>query len=55
MLEPQAREQVIYCNVCLGIPPILIDSPLRFFGIQIIIGFVVLLAWLVIDQGLHLG
>ena len=27
-----------YCNLCLGLPPILIGSPRRYFGIQMLLG-----------------
>jgi hypothetical protein len=34
-------------NACLGIWPILIESPLRFFGIQMVVGIVCLFILLI--------
>ena len=37
--NPSVPEQEwIYCNPCLGIPPMVIVSPERFFGIQFLVG-----------------
>jgi hypothetical protein len=38
---PTAQSQaslLIYCNPCLGIPPIGIVSPLQYFGVQMLVG-----------------
>ena len=36
---PSVPEQEwIYCDPCLGIPPMVIVSPKRFFGIQLLVG-----------------
>ena len=35
---PAPEQEWIYCNPCLGIPPMVIVSPKRFFGIQLLIG-----------------
>ena len=32
------EQEWIYCNPCLGIPPMVIESPKRFFGIQLLVG-----------------
>jgi hypothetical protein len=31
---------LVYCSPCLGIPPIVIESPLQYFGIQMLVGAV---------------
>ena len=35
---PSQKPLFIYCNPCLGIPPIVIELPLRYFGIQMLVG-----------------
>jgi hypothetical protein len=35
---PSKASLLIYCNPCLGIPPIVIESPLQYFGMQMIVG-----------------
>ena len=35
---PSQEPLFVYCNPCLGIPPIVIESPLRYFGIQMLVG-----------------
>jgi hypothetical protein len=40
--------EFLYWNLCLGMPPIVLESPLLFFGIQIAVGLVCL-AVLLID------
>ena len=45
---PSQDSLLIYCNPCLGIPPIVIESPLRYFGTQMLVGvagIVGLLLW----------
>jgi hypothetical protein len=42
---------VSYCNPCLGVPLITIESPLFFFGIQVAAGFMALLALLLSPFG----
>ena len=32
------EQEWIYCNPCLCIPPMVIESPKRFFGIQFLVG-----------------
>ena len=32
------EQEWIYCNPCLGIPPMVIVSPKCFFGIQLLVG-----------------
>jgi hypothetical protein len=27
-----------YCNPCIGLPPVVIGAPVRFFGIQLLAG-----------------
>jgi hypothetical protein len=39
--------EFLYWNPCLGIPPIVLESPLLFFGIQIAAGLVALLVLLI--------
>ena len=36
--QPVPEQEWIYCNPCLGIPPMVIVSPMRFFGIQLLVG-----------------
>jgi hypothetical protein len=45
---PSQDTLLIYCSPCLGIPPIVIESPLQFFGTQMLLGvagIVVLVLW----------
>ena len=42
---------ILYCHPCLGVPLVVIASPLFFFGIQIAAGFVALLMLLLIPSG----
>lgn len=46
--EAQAHVAILYWNPCLGMPPITVESPLLFFGIQIAAGLIAL-AVLLID------
>ena len=45
-----SENALIYCNPCLGIPPILLDAPAHFFGIQILFGGASLFILLLISQ-----
>ena len=36
----------LYCNPCLGTPPIVIEWPLRYFGIQMLVGLACMLGLL---------
>ena len=38
----------LYYNPCLGVPPIAIETPLRFFGVQAFVGVCCLLALFVL-------
>ena len=48
---PTAQSQaplLIFCNPCLGVPPIVIEAPLQYFGVQMVVGIagiVGLLLW----------
>jgi hypothetical protein len=46
---PSESQGVVYCNPCLGIPPILIESPARYLGVQMVAGVSSLLALLVFE------
>ena len=35
---PSQEPLFVYWNPCLGIPPTVIESPLRYFGIQMLVG-----------------
>jgi hypothetical protein len=36
-------ERFLYCNPCLGIPPLLVPSPRCFFAVQLAVGAIALL------------
>ena len=45
--ETPPHTAFLHWNPCLGIPPIVIESPLLFFGIQIAVGLVCLVILLI--------
>lgn len=46
---PPENHGVVYCNPCLGIPPILIESPARHLRAQMVAGVASLFALLLFE------
>ncbi len=42
--------RLVYCNPCLGNPPIVIGSPLRYFGVQMLVGLACVLILLLFGE-----
>ena len=38
LIGPSREPRPLNCNPCLGIPPIEIESALRYFGVQMLLG-----------------
>ena len=49
-MAPAREPLFMYCNPCLGIPPIVIESPLRYFGIQMLVGMVCIVGLLLFGE-----
>ena len=47
---PSQDPMLVYCNPCFGIPPIVIASPLRYFGIQMLVGLACILGLLLFGE-----
>jgi hypothetical protein len=45
-LAAPPRDAMLFCNPCLGIPPIVIGSPLLYFGVQVLAGLACLVGLL---------
>ena len=45
----EAEDASVYFNPCLGIPPITIDVPAHFFGVQMLVGAASLLVLLLVS------
>lgn len=50
LTAPAQDAMFVYCNPCLGIPPIVIESPLRYFGIQMLAGLACVLSLLLFGE-----
>ena len=50
LTAPSQDPMFVYCNPCLGIPPIVIESPLRYFGVQMLVGLACLLGLLLFGE-----
>ena len=48
-VEPAARTSLIYWQPCLGVLPIVIESPGWFFGVQSLVGLASLLTLLFME------
>ena len=38
LIGPSQELRPLYCNPCLGIPPIEVELALRYFGVQMLVG-----------------
>jgi hypothetical protein len=50
LTAPSQGAMFVYCNPCQGIPPIVIESPLRYFGVQMLAGLACLLGLLLFGE-----
>lgn len=41
---------LVYCNPCLGVPPIVIASPLHYFGVQMLVGLTCILSLMLFGE-----